>query len=151
MEQRSKKWPEMTKNYVCASTPYLCCIHHKIVFFCCTSLKWWHLHMFFHFFKVLVLWVVRGEGIKKGKKWSKTTKKFSLTLYLSTCTSYDCDFWYTCVEWWHLQQSFSFFRKSDFSDFSKFINKCQKEILRCAPFSSHACDFFVRLWLILPQ
>ena len=23
MAQKSKKWPEMTKNYVCASTPYL--------------------------------------------------------------------------------------------------------------------------------
>ena len=37
--------------------------------------------------------------------------------------------------------SFSFFQKSDFSGFSKFINKCQKEILRCAPPSSHVCDF----------
>ena len=26
--------------------------------------------------------------------------------------------------------------------FSKFINKCQKEILRCAPPSSQVCDFF---------
>ena len=25
--------------------------------------------------------------------------------------------------------------------FFKFINKCQKEILRCAPPSSHVCDF----------
>ena len=25
--------------------------------------------------------------------------------------------------------------------FLKFINKCQKEILRCAPLSSHVCDF----------
>ena len=27
--------------------------------------------------------------------------------------------------------------------FFKFINKCQKEILRCAPPSSHVCDFLV--------
>ena len=26
--------------------------------------------------------------------------------------------------------------------FFKFISKCQKEIMRCAPLSSHMCDFF---------
>ena len=36
---------------------------------------------------------------------------------------------------------FSFFQTSDFLGFSKFINKCQKEILRCALPSSHVCDF----------
>ena len=29
--------------------------------------------------------------------------------YLRKHTSYDCDFWYTCVKWWHLQKLFSFF------------------------------------------
>ena len=28
--------------------------------------------------------------------------------------------------------------------FFKFINKCHKEILRCAPSSSHVCDFYFR-------
>ena len=37
---------------------------------------------------------------------------------------------------------FSFFQNSDFSTFLKSVNKCQKEILRCAPPSSHMCDFF---------
>ena len=37
---------------------------------------------------------------------------------------------------------FSFSQKSDFSGFSKFISKCQKEILRYAPPSMHACDFY---------
>ena len=36
---------------------------------------------------------------------------------------------------------FSFFQSFVFSGFSKFVNKCQKEILRCAPPSSHVCDF----------
>ena len=36
---------------------------------------------------------------------------------------------------------FHFFQHSDFSGFSNFINKCQKEILRCAPPSSRVCDF----------
>ena len=37
---------------------------------------------------------------------------------------------------------FFIFSKFWFSGFSKFINKCQKEILRCAPPSSQVCDFF---------
>ena len=41
---------------------------------------------------------------------------------------------------------FSFFQNSDFLGFSKFINKCQKEILRFAPPSSHLCDFFLKVW-----
>ena len=36
---------------------------------------------------------------------------------------------------------FFFFQNSDFSGFSKFISKCQKEILRCVPSSSHVYDF----------
>ena len=82
---------------------------------------------------------------------AQNEKKSCLTSYLRNCTSYDCGFWYTCVKWWYLQQFFSFFQKSDFSVFSKFINKCQNEILRCAPPSSNVCDFFVKLWLILSQ
>ena len=48
----------------------------------------------------------------------------------------------TRVKWWYLQHFFSFSQNSDFSGFSKFINKCQKEILRCAPPSPYVCDFF---------
>ena len=61
--------------------------------------------------------------------------KNSVSLHISgtNCTSYDCVFWYTVVKWWYLQQFFSFFQKSNFSGFSKFINDWQKEILRCAP------------------
>ena len=47
--------------------------------------------------------------------------------------------------------SFFIFRKFDFSGFLGFINKCQKEILSCVQPSSHVCDFFVKLWLILSQ
>ena len=36
---------------------------------------------------------------------------------------------------------FSFFQNSDFFYFSKFINKWQIEIMRCAAPSSHVCDF----------
>ena len=71
---------------------------------------------------------------------TQNDKKFCLTSYLSNCTSYECDFWYTCVKWWYLQQFVSFCQNSDFSGFSKFINKCQKEILRFAS-PQHVCDF----------
>ena len=79
---------------------------------------------------------------------AQNDKKVCLTSYTWNCTSYDCDFWYTCIKWWYLQQIFSCFQKSDFCGFSKFMNKCQKEILRCAPPFSHVCDFFAKLWLL---
>ena len=150
MWQKSKKWPEMTKK-ICPSTPYL----SKHTSYDCVFL----LHKFkmmtspdaFFIFSKFWFSGLLGRGENKGKKWPKMTKKNCLTPYLRNCTSYDCGFWYTCVKWWYLQQFFSFFQKSDFSGFSKFINKCQKEILRCAPPSSYVCDFFVKLWLILSQ
>ena len=72
--------------------------------------------------------------------------KMILTPYLWNCSSYDCGFWYICVNWWYLQQFFfsffsSFFQNYDFSGFSKFINKCQKEILKCVPPSLFNCYF----------
>ena len=75
---------------------------------------------------------------------AQSNKKICLTSYLRNSFSYDCGFWYTYVER-YLQQIFSFFQKSDFLGFSKFINKCQKEILRCAPFL--ICVWFLDLHL----
>ena len=76
---------------------------------------------------------------------AQNDKNFCLTPYMRTCTSYDCGFWCTCVRSWYLEHFFffSFFQNLDFSSFSKFVNKCQKEILRCAPPSSHVCFFYV--------
>ena len=56
---------------------------------------------------------------------------------------------------------FLFYENSDFSEFfffffffwggglkgKKIINKCQKEILRCATSSSHVCDFYSMYFL----
>ena len=134
--QKSKKWSEMTKNYVCASTPYLSKHTSYDRGFCCTSLKWWHLQMLFSFLQNFGFLCCQGGGAKR-QKMAQNDKKFCLTSYLRKCTPYDCGFWYTCVNWWYLQQIFWFFQKSDFWWFLKFINKCQKEILRCAPPSSH--------------
>ena len=74
------------KNYLCCNlylskhTSYDCA-------FCCTSLKWWHLQMFFHFFQILFFQVVRGgEGVKRAKngpKWQKNlSNSISQKLYL---------------------------------------------------------------------
>ena len=83
--------------------------------------------------RVVCVCVCRGEGGQKEQKMAQNDKKFCLTPYLRNCTSYDCGFWYACVKWWYLQQFFSCFQKSDFSGFSKFINKSKKEILKCVP------------------
>ena len=117
-------------------------IYYMNMFFCSASLKWWHFQMFFPlvFLFILVLWVVKRGGDLK----DKNGPKFCLTSYLRNCTSYDCGFWYTWLKW-YLQQIFSFFPKSDFSGFSKFINKFQKKIMVCAQPFSHVCDFFVKL------
>ena len=47
--QKSKKWPEMTIMSV--AFHIWVSIHCMIVFFCYTSLKWWHLQMFVSFFQ----------------------------------------------------------------------------------------------------
>ena len=91
-----------------------------------------------------------GTGGRRvtGQKVAQNDKKISLTYtwHLRNCSSYDCVFWYTCVKWWYLQHFFSFFQKSDFPAFSKFISEWQMEILRYTPPSSHVCDFY---WLFL--
>ena len=80
------------------------------------------------------------------EKMAQNDKKI-LTLYLRNCTFYDCGFWYKCVKGQYLQEFFffSFFQNSDFSGFSKFINKYQKEILSCAPPYSHVCNFLPKV------
>ena len=88
----------------------------------------------------LFFWVVR-RGVK-GQKMTQNDKKNCLTSYLRNCTTNDCGFWYRCVKWWYLRQFFFISSKFVFFEFSKFISKRQKEILRCAPPSSHVCDFF---------
>ena len=134
--QKSKKWPEMTKKYVCASTLYLSKhTSHDSVF----SLHKFKMMTSENAFFISKFWfsgLLGWRGLKR-KKMAQNDKKCSLTLYLRNCTSDDCGFWNTCVKWWYLQQRFSFFLKSDFSGFLKFINKHQKKILRCAPPSSH--------------
>ena len=50
-----------------------------------TQVSWY----FFHFFKILIFWFVRGiKGQKNEPKW----QKMCLTPYLRNHTSYDCGF-----------------------------------------------------------
>ena len=102
----------------------------------------------FHFFKILIFLVVRGGRGGKGQKMAQNGEKNYLTPYLGSSTSYDCGLWCTSVKWWYLLQFFFSFSKFWFSGFSN-INKCQKEILRCVPPSSHVCDFFTESLLFV--
>ena len=62
-------------------------IHHMIMLFCCTSLKWWHSpDVFSIFFKFCFCGLLEREGVKKAKngpKWQKILPHFvSQELYL---------------------------------------------------------------------
>ena len=101
-------------------------IHHLIMFFVAQVQNDDISRYFFHFFKSLVFWVVKGGGGGvKGKKRPKVRKKIR-TLYLRNCTSYGCGFCYLCVNW-YLQQLFFIFQNSDFWVFqSSLINAKRK-------------------------
>ena len=93
---KCKKWPKMRKNSICL-TPYLrnCTSYDCGSWYTC--IKWWYLQQFFHFFKILIFWVFRGEGNR-----AKTTHNYqfqSVTLYISkNCRSYHEDCWYTGIK-----------------------------------------------------
>ena len=115
----------------------------------CKCVKGQYLQVLFTFFpnfNFLVQWW--GKRAKNGLKWQflllSCCKKKCLIPYIRSCSSYDFGFWYKCVKWWYLQQYFS-----DFPGFSKFINKCQEEILTCAPPSSHVCDFIFYFYIFI--
>ena len=86
-----------------------------------TFVKWYNFFMyiffqcFFHFLEILIFQFVRSVI---GQKIMQNNKKcIPFTWYLKNCTSYNCDFWYTCVKWWYLQQVFFIFSKFWFSGF----------------------------------
>ena len=98
---KGKKWPKMTKISAWR-----------------TIWSSFMVHMYMYIIRGSDVEGGRGGGGVKGKKWPKMTKNSAcLTLYIRNCTSYYCDFWYTFVKWWHLQQSFSFFKSLIFWDF----------------------------------
>ena len=136
----------MRKIFVCASTPYLSMHISYDCVFSYTSLKWWNLQMFFSFFFKFWLSELLGERGLNVQKMAQNNKKICLTSLLTSWL------WFSV----HICKMISpaiflIFFKVWFLGFSKFINKCPKEIPRCAPHSWHLCDFFVKLWLILSQ
>ena len=115
-------------------------IHHMIVFFCCTSLKWWHLQMLFSFFQNFgFLGCKAGEGRGKGKKMTRNEKKLShsvsLEMYLIwlwfvvfMCEIYPAIF-------------FHFFKILIFRVFQRSSINAKRKFWKRNP-SSHVCDFF---------
>ena len=78
-----------------------------------TCIKGQYLQAFFsfYFFKILIFRIIRGRG--GGVKRAKNDPKWQEILPVSLCISgtiHDCDFWYTFVKWWYLQQINSFFK-----------------------------------------
>ena len=82
--------------------------------------------IFFIFWKLWFLGLlIKGQKVVQNDKklcLSGSTRKSKMTKNSVHCTpdlrkhtSYDCDFRYTCVKWWHLQILSSFFQSFDFS------------------------------------
>ena len=107
-------------------------------------------------------------GSKRAKNDLKVPISVCFALYLRICRSYHQDFdndVYRCfslyffIKWNIANIKIILFLLAHFNSFLnnslffKFINKCQKEILVCAPPSSHVCDFyfFVFLSLLMSQ
>ena len=83
---KGKNGPRWQKNYVWC-TSYL---RNDILYYCYlwyTCVKDDISRYFFHFFKILILWVVRGGGgeevVVKGQRRSKIEKKFCLLYSIS--------------------------------------------------------------------
>ena len=75
---KGKKWPKMTKNFVCL-TLYFRNRTSCDCDFWCMCVKWLYLQQIFSFSQILIFGVFRGT---KGKKWAKITN-FSLFCYIS--------------------------------------------------------------------
>ena len=131
-------------------------IHHMIVFFVAQVQNDDTSRYFFHFFKIVVFWVVRRVGVKRQKiaqndkkipSNSVSQKLYFIWLWLLV---HMCKMVMSAAIFFFF--FFFFFPNFYFSGFLKFINKCQKEILRCALPSSHVCELFnnvkyVKLWI----
>ena len=100
-------------------------------------------------------------GGKRIKNDLKLPISVCFTLYIRNCRSYHQDIDNDIYRYWHFSLFFSkkcnivnikiiSFLLAHFNSFFnnylifRFINKCQKEILRCAPPSSHMCNFYYK-------
>ena len=71
---------------------------------------------FFYIYSKFLFWEWASKREKNSPKW-RIIMFVVFHISWSIYASYDCDFWYTCVKWWHLQMVFSFFFKFWFSWF----------------------------------
>ena len=111
---KSKKWPKLTKNFICRTLYFRNHISYDLhVCYTCMYRRIISPGIFSFFFQNFDFrdhWE-RGGKVVKGQKMAQNDKNsVCLTPYLRNSISYDCDFWYTCVKWWYLQQIFSFFK-----------------------------------------
>ena len=149
--RKSKKWPEMTKNYVCASNPYLSkhtsydpvFLLHK--FKMMTSPNAFFISSKFCFSGLL------GWRELKREKMAQNDKKLCLTSYLRNCTTCDYGFWYAFVKWWYLQQIFSYFFSLIFPVFQNSSINTKRKFWGVRHLPHMVWFFFVKLWLILSQ
>ena len=98
---KGQKWPKMTKFSLCHTSHFRNHISYDLhLWYTCIYKRIMYPCIFFDFFfKNLIFRIIRCVGVVKGQKVAQNDKKFCcLTLYLRNCTSYDCDFWYTCVK-----------------------------------------------------
>ena len=90
---------------------------------------------FLFFFCFFFGW--RGRRAKNGPKWNDKRKLSHHSVFQELYLMW---LW-LLVLMCKMMMSPAIFFIFCFSGFSKFINKCQKEFLSCAPPSSHVCDF----------
>ena len=108
---QAHKITQYDKSFCC--TLYFRTIYHIVFIYgthACIKEKYLQSFFYFIFFKIMIFRIIRrrGGGLK-GKKWPKMAKhSVSLTLYLRNLTSYNCEFWYTCVKWWISSKFFHF-------------------------------------------
>ena len=112
---KGKKWPKMTKMSVCCTFYFRNHISYDLhVWYTCMYKRIISPGIFW-FFQNLDIWDHQERGcrkrVKNGLKWQKFF--VCLTPCLRNHTSYDCDFWCTCVKWWYLQEIFFIFQNFD--------------------------------------
>ena len=136
---------------------------HMYCDFWYTFVKWWYIQQIFSFFKILVLGFFRGA---KGQKITLSCQFQYVLLYISEnadhiiknlkmiSTGVLLYFFFFLKKFILVNIKIILFLLAYFNNvfnhylFFKFINKCQKEILRCAPPSSHLCDFFRVVFIV---
>ena len=105
--KRAKNSTMKNNNYICHS-PYLRNSKPYDHDFWYTCVKWWYLQVFLSFYWNFDFWgPIRGvKG--KSRAQNKNNNYILHGPYLWNSIMDYHGFWYTCVQWWCLQEFFSF-------------------------------------------